>query len=283
MSAPSHPSHHRITQHLIALIEAGASLADCPWYRDGVSHRPVNAHTHARYSGINVLTLWAAADEFGYSSGPWATYKQWQTLGAQVQRGERGVPILFYKPIERASTVDSEDRDRFMIARTSRVFAAEQVKGYTLPEAPTAPAFAPIERVESLLRETQARVEHRGDKAFYNRTHDLIVMPEQARFFDQESYYAVKLHEFVHWTGVAHRCDRDITSYAFEELVAELGAAFLCADLDITLTPRDDHAGYLASWLHCLTSDPLALTRAASLASRAAAFICDFEPKTSQP
>lgn len=270
------------TQHLIRLIEAGASLSDCPWYRDGVSHRPTNAQTQARYSGINILTLWAASDELGYTSGLWATYKQWQALDAQVRRGESGTPVLFYKPIERRTT-DSDEPERFLLARTSRVFAAEQVDGYTLPEAPTQPSFSPIDRVESLLAETEAAVEHRGDRAFYNRSKDLIVMPERGRFIDQESYYAVKLHEFVHWTGAEHRCDRDITSYAFEELVAELGAAFLCADLNITLTPREDHAGYLASWLHCLSTDPQALTRAASLASKAAAFICDFDSKSSQP
>ena len=282
MSKTSNNSHSQITQHLITLIEAGATLSDCPWHRDGVSHRPTNAQTQARYSGINILTLWAAADEAGYDSGLWATYKQWQALGAQVRRGQTGTQILFYKPIERR-VADADEPERFLLARTSRVFAAEQVDGYTLPCVPEGPVFPPLERVDTLLDQTAATVEHGGDRAFYHRGKDIIVMPKQERFIDQESYYAVKLHEFVHWTGATHRCNRDIVSYAFEELVAELGAAFLCADLNITLTPRDDHAGYLASWLNCLTTEPNALARAASLASRAANFICDFESKSSEP
>jgi antirestriction protein ArdC len=274
--------HSHITQRIIQQIEEGASLAACPWHRDGVAHRPSNAATQSRYRGINILSLWAAAEELGFSSGIWATYRQWQSLGAQVQKGQSGTPIVFYKPIQRSREEGDSDPNaakQFLLARSSRVFAAEQVDGYQSKPPLTAP-FNPLDQVEQLLQATQATVHHRGDRAFYQRSTDRIVMPTQDRFSNQTDYYAVKLHEFVHWTWSATRCNRAVDNYAFEELVAELGAAFLCADLHITLTPREDHAGYLASWLRTLTDDPQALNRAASLASKATDYLLSYSNAT---
>ena len=268
---PHRDIHKEITNKIIIMLENGQGVADCPWYSDGSITRPTNIATGNRYNGINILALWAQSIDSGYSSGKWGTYRQWQTAGAHVKRGEKSSVIVFYKPIEH--TNDAGDKERFLFARAFTVFNAEQVDGYEAPPLPGS-SMAPLEAVENVVAETGATIGHGGERAYYRPSTDAIQIPDKRRFPDTESYYAVLMHELTHWTGHKSRCDRsELKSYAFEELVAELGAAFLCADLQISATPREDHAGYLASWLEALREDSKAIFRAASLASKAAEFI----------
>lgn len=278
--------HQQVTDQIVAMIRAGQGNCVLPWQRGGVcSARPGNAVTKNAYHGINVLTLWAAALRCGFSSGLWATYRQWQSTGAQVRKGERGCAVVFYKQI--AKTAGDGEEETFLIARSSTVFAAEQVDGYAAPTTKDNEVTS-LTDVDAFIGATGAVIEHRGDVACYSPSRDVITMPTQERFIGTakcdatEGYYAVLLHELTHWTGHRRRCDRRaIRSYAFEELVAELGAAFLCADLKVSQTVRDDHAGYLAGWLTELENDKKAIFRAASLAERAVGFLNELQPDSS--
>ncbi|MBH5372266.1 hypothetical protein HZZ16_30020 [Bradyrhizobium sp. CNPSo 4016] len=179
---------------------------------------------------------------------------------------------------------NSEDeRKSRLFARATPVFNADQVDG---PEE--APIAAPVDElgdVDAFIARTEAKIVHGGNRACFIPKLDEIHMPPREAFMGSatssptEAYYSTLLHELTHWTGPAHRCDRDLSgrfgsqAYAMEELVAELGAAFLCAELGIAVEPRADHAQYLAHWLKVLTADKRAIFTAASKAGEAVAFL----------
>ena len=281
LSASRLDVYQAITGKIVAAIEAGAGEFVMPWHSFGKPiARPTNAFTGVGYRGVNVIALWAEAVLTGYGSGVWASYKQWRELGAQVRRGERGSVIVFYKPIERGADAgegDARDGQR-LVARAYQIFNAAQVDGWTpATPQPASPADV-LAFVEDFVSATGAEVRHGGEVARYLIQKDLIEIPDRNRFYGTptssptESYYAVLLHELVHWTGAKQRLDRTYgkrfgdEAYAVEELVAELGAAFLCADLEITNEPRPDHAAYVAHWLRVLERDPRALFTAARAA-----------------
>lgn len=280
--------HQVITDQIVAMMEEGVGTLSLPWQRGGAcSTRPTNSITKKPYRGINVLSLWANSLRNDFTSGVWATYRQWQSIDAQVRKGEQGAAIVFYKPVIKKTT-NGEPDEQYLLARGSTVFAAEQVDGY-IPAVPKDNEVKTDRSLDAFVTSTGAVIEHHGDMACYSPKRDIITMPAQVRFVATddgdatEGYYAVLLHELTHWTGHKSRCDRSaIRSYAFEELVAELGAAFLCADLRVGTTVRDDHAGYLASWLSELKNDKKAIFRAAGLASRAADFLHGLQLTTKQ-
>jgi antirestriction protein ArdC len=273
--------HTAVTNAIIQTLETGeAGQWTCPWHRRG-GGLPVNALTGKRYRGINTLSLWAGAQAAGYSDDRWATYKQWGELGAQVRRGERSTLVVFWKDLGRDEGED--DKPRF-VARASYAFNAAQVEG--APEAgeplPASEWHLP-EVFAGFVARTGARVTHGGDAAFYMPSEDRIVLPPRDRFPTAHGYASTALHELTHWTGAKGRLDRDLTgrfrtqAYAAEELVAELGAAFLAAELGLEAEPHPTHASYLASWLKLLKSDPKAIFTAASAASRAASYLASLQ------
>lgn len=285
-NAPTH-AHKTITDQIVDQIEAGAPDFVMPWHVPQYLGRPANALTAKPYRGINVVALWADSLRHGYLSGVWATYRQWSDVGAQVRKGSHGAPIVFYKPASSRTAKPAPDDDgdtsskRRLILRTSIVFNQDQVEGWSPPDDPSPSHIAPHQRADTVVRQTGVQVRHGGHVAAYDRTHDHILMPEPTAFqgtptsTPTEAYYATLLHELVHWTGGQLRLDRRFgqfgdEAYAFEELIAELGAAFLCADLGVTNVPRADHAAYIASWLKALKHDGRALFRAAALADLAA-------------
>jgi antirestriction protein ArdC len=290
-----HDVYEAITDRVIAAIEAGAGEWQMPWHRSGVS-RPVNAHTKKPYRGVNVVALWASAEAYRYSSGFWATYKQWRELEARVRKGERASLIVFWKELER-EVEDEETGERehkkTLFARASWVFNADQVDGWTPPAAPARNLVQALDHAEAFTAATGADVRHGGDRAYYRRSTDHVQMPVRERFTGSdtstptEAFYATLLHELTHWTGHESRLDRDLSgrfgneAYAMEELVAELGAAFLCADLAIANTPRPDHAAYIANWLEVLKRDKRAIFTAARKASQAADYLASLQPKPS--
>lgn len=237
---------------------------------------------------MNVIALWVAAQEQGYSSDRWATYKQWQELGAQVRKGERSSQVAFWKVSDPATSDgaeaegdDQQETRRPILARGYAVFNAAQVDNDPAPITAPLPARPEIERIEeaeAFFAAMQADVRHGGARAFYRPTSDHIQMPPFEAFRDAVAYYATLSHEVTHWTGAKSRLDRDLTgrfgseAYAAEELVAELGAAFLCADLNLANEPRPDHAAYVSSWLKVLREDSRAIFTAASKAQQAADF-----------
>ena len=290
--------HQHITDKIVSAIERGAGDFRLPWQRatDSIV-RPVNIASKKAYRGVNVVALWAYAEELGYSSGVWGTYKQWAEAGAQVRKGEKAAFVVFYKELEFAAdpeTGETETATR-LFARATPVFAAEQVDGHQVPVIDASPAtvITPIEQAEAFVAATGATIHHGGGRAFYRPSTDSIQLPPREAFVGTdtstpaESYYATLCHELIHWTSHESRCNRQLgkrfgdQAYAMEELVAELGAAFLCADLRITDAPRTDHAQYLASWLAVLKADKKAIFTAASKASEATAFLAAVQP--SQP
>jgi antirestriction protein ArdC len=280
--------HQHITDKIISAIERGAGEFRLPWHRSaGNIMRPINIASKKPYRGVNVLALWAAAEEKAYTSGVWGTYRQWSEAGAQIRKGEKSTYIVFYKEITVAADDDSIDKtDTHLFARATPVFAAEQVNGWTPPtiDAP-ATVITPIEQAEAFVAATGATITHGGSRAFYRPATDSIQIPPREAFIGTatsspaEAYYSTLLHELTHYSGHETRCNRQLgrrfgdDAYAMEELIAELGAAFLCADLRITDEPRADHAQYLSHWLTILKADKKAIFTAASKASEAAAFL----------
>ena len=282
--------HQHITDQIIAAIESGAGEFRLPWHRSaGNIMRPVNIASKNAYRGVNILTLWATADAKGYTSGTWGTYKQWAEAGAQVRKGEKSAYIVFYKEIT-VGTDDSDEADTRLFARATPVFAAEQVDGFTAPVIETpATVIPPIERAEAFVAATGASITHGGNRAFYRPSTDSIQLPPREAFIGSptstaaEAYYSTLFHELVHLSGHESRCNRQFGkrfgdhAYAMEELVAELGAAFLCADLGVTDAPRADHAQYLDHWLTVMKSDKKAIFTAASKASEAVTFLASLQ------
>ena len=289
--------YKRVTQQIIDAIEAGAGAASyrMPWHNWGQSAScPTNATTGRAYRGINILLLWAAAQAQGFSSGRWATYRQWTAAGAQVRKGAKATPIIFWKASIGAPSCadDYEDtgtRPGRLIARTYFVFHGDQVEGADPQPQRTLTVTETLTGAAQFIGRTGVQIRHGGDRAYYAPSIDQIWLPQHAQFRDLESYYAVLAHELVHWTGAKHRLDRRLdgrfgdAAYAFEELIAELGAAFLAAHLGLSIEPRPDHAVYIASWLKVLKSDPKAILTAASKAQQAADYLLDLTTKAAQP
>jgi antirestriction protein ArdC len=284
-------THQTITEKIVAAIEAGVGDYRMPWHRHGTSiSRPINASTGKSYQGANVIALWAEAFLRHFSSGYWATYRQWGTLGAQVRKGARGATIVFYKAIEEP-VQDSEGEKGGeapkprLVARTSWVFNAEQVEGWSPPTVTKPNEVEVREHAEAFIAATRADIRYGGDRAFYSVPGDYIGLPHPEQFVATETssatecFYSVHLHELVHWTGAARRLARVLRgrfgddAYAMEELVAEFGAAFLCADLQIANEPRLDHACYVSSWLDVLNRDRNALFTAANKANAAIGYL----------
>lgn len=283
--------HQEITDRIVAAIETAGEFR-LPWIKakGGSFARPVNIASGNLYNGVNIVSLWVSALASDYSSNIWGTYRQWQERGAQVRKGEKSSLVVFYKELtveqRNEETGETGTAERLM-ARASHVFNAAQVEGFTIETEtlPDSPIFDPIERAEQFAKSTGARIEETGDRACYIPSADTIRMPERRRFTETETttpaegFYSTLCHELVHWSGAKSRLDRDLIgrfgseSYAVEELIAELGAAFLCSDLAITPEPRADHACYIANWLKVLKDDKRAIFTAASKASQAASWL----------
>jgi antirestriction protein ArdC len=248
--------------------------------------------TGEAYRGVNVLLLWGAAMASGFRQPRWMTYRQAQDNGGQVRKGERGSCVVYAGRITRDGEPDADGEAgevSIPFMRGYTVFNVEQIDGlgaewFEAP-APERPEPARDARAEAFFAAQGATVGHGGGRAFFHRGEDRIQMPDRAAFADAEGYYATLAHEFTHWTGHASRLDRTFgkrfgdRAYAVEELVAELGAAYVCAHLGLSATPREDHAAYLAEWLHVLKADKRAIFTAASAAQAAA----DYLAKRAEP
>lgn len=266
-----------------------AALEDCeawerPWVTDGAnSPRSING---TQYSGINYMLL-SIVGGF-HTSQLFGTYKSWQAKSAQVRKGERGNMVIFWKWIERKNK-DSGELERFPFLRYYNVFAAEQVDGFDLDgylaeqkaKMPNkAQSIASADKAVKLyLAQEGLELRNGGARAYYAPTDDYIHMPAREAFKSTDGYYSTLFHECGHSTGHKSRLDRDLTgrfgneAYAFEELIAELCAAFTCNRLGIVDEPRADHAPYIKSWLKALKNDKRAIFTAASLAKKASQYI----------
>ncbi|NTF10641.1 DUF1738 domain-containing protein [Agrobacterium rubi] len=286
----------RITDKMIAALDEGVRPWVQPWnskHLTGRVSRPLR-HNGEPYSGINVLLLWSEAVARGYASSTWMTFRQAQELGANVRKGETASMVVYANRISKTET-DAEGREierDIPFLKAYSVFNIEQIDGLgdRYAQASGDGIVQPVERIakaDAFFAKTGAVVRHGGDKAFYAPGLDLIQMPPIEAFRDVESYYATLAHETVHWSGASHRLDRDLSKYAKdrterarEELIAELGAVFIAADLGIVpeMEPRSDHASYLASWLSVLKNDKRFIVQAAAQAQRAVGYLHALQP-----
>jgi antirestriction protein ArdC len=225
-----------------------------------------------------VLSLWCAEQVAGYGDSRWATYKQWGELGAQVRKGERSSLVVFYKDYAVETDQEGDDGRRF-VARASFAFNASQVDGAPAVEDLPTGGYYPLPAMDDLAYRTGAIIREGGEQACYVPATDEIRMPLRGRFKDGHGWASTLAHELTHWTGAPPRLARDMSArfkseaYAAEELVAELGSAFLCAQIGIACDPHPNHASYIASWLRLLRDDNWAIFRAAALASQAVEYL----------
>jgi antirestriction protein ArdC len=281
--------YSRITDKIIADLEQGVRPWMKPWNADhavGRITRPLR-HNGIPYKGINVIMLWSAAVTNGYSAPLWFTFRQAQELGANVRKGEHGELVVYADRITRTETdAKGEEVEKAIpFLKGYTVFNAEQCEGlpahyYAKAEPPVLPVQQRIETADRFFAATGADIRHGGTRAYYAPGPDHIQMPPFETFRDAESHAATLAHELTHWTKHERRLARDFgrirhgdEGYAREELVAELGSAFLCADLGITPEVRPDHAAYIASWLTVLKGDKRFIFTAASHAQRAADYL----------
>ena len=228
--------YQRITEQIIEAIEKGADQWTMPWHTS--SAIPGNAATGKPYRGVNVLTLWTTAAAKGYRSGLWATYAQWQELGAQGRKAEKSTLIVFWKFRDQSERSDEDENEnsqtskRGPLARGYNVFNADQVDGFEPPSMPALPQAERIDSADAFFTNLRADVRHGGSRAFYRPAEDFIQMPPFKIFQEPTSYYATLGHEYLHWSGAPNRLNRDLKgrfgseAYAAEELIAELGRRF---------------------------------------------------------
>ena len=279
-----------ITAKVISLMETHGANWSKPWVDTaGSSSLPTSISTGNQYTGINTVLLWAA----GRTDSRWGTYKAWTEKGCQVRRGETATHIIFFKSLGiKEKQADGSSTDKTIpLLKSFAVFCADQVDGLPVIEQAQpetdAEADARIAMALNFVARAGANIEilTGSARAYYSSTIDKIVVPAASDFIGTststpvEAFAGVVLHELVHWTGHKNRLARTFgtshgdADYAKEELVAELGATFLCADLGISTEPRADHAQYLSSWLQVLKDDKRLIIRAASQASKAAAYL----------
>lgn len=271
---PNFDIYQDITDRIVALMEEHGTDWTRPWVGDSKGSLPRSVTTQKAYTGINVLLLWGAR----YTGAEWGTYKAWKDKGAQVRKGERGTQIVYFNLIKVADKKTGEDKQIPML-KYYTVFNSSQVEGYQEAVVETPNAVEKQSVAEAFITRTKARIEHGREGAFYIPSMDVIGMPRVDLFTSTDGYYSTLLHELTHWTGASHRLDRlktggfGSTEYAKEELVAEIGSAFLCVSLGITKEPREDHAKYLNNWLRALKDDKRAIVAAAKQAQVAVDFL----------
>ncbi len=286
---PSRPDlYSRITNSIIADLQADVRPWTRPWsagHLAGRITRPLRS-TGAPYSGVNVILLWMEAVSKGYVAPIWITFRQALALDGHVRKGEHGATVVYANRIVRTETGDDgQDVERsipFLKAYT--VFNVDQVEDlpghFYATAGPTLDSIQRIAHADAFFAAIRADIRHGGAQAYYAVEPDHVQVPPFECFEDPEAYYATLAHECIHWTRHPTRLDRDFgrqswgdDGYAREELVAELGAAFLCADLGLELEPRSGHARYIASWLKLLKDDRRFIFTAAAHAQRAADYL----------
>jgi antirestriction protein ArdC len=289
--------YDEITGKILTELEAGRLPWIRPWGTAAAKAplaMPKNAATGRSYSGVNVLILWGAVVQHGYPYQSWLTFRQALALGGHVRRGEHGTNVVyadrFIPNDEKLRAGETgEDAQAIPFLKRFTVFNASQCDGLPDEVVITAPLPEPglIEpKVAALIKTSGIDFRIGGDRAFYMPAHDYIQVPPPQVFFEPINWHRTALHECSHASGASHRLNRDLSGsfgskkYAFEELVAEISAAFCCATLGIAPTVR--HADYIGSWAAVLREDNRAIVRAASQASKAADFLLGFLPTSDQ-
>ena len=272
--------YDRITRNIMEALDRGV----VPWVRPWAVSLPHNAASGREYNGVNILSCLAHQLHHGHHGSAYLTFQQAKSLGGWVRQDERGVPLVLYRDIERGAQDDGNDqqqRGRQFLARGFTVFNLEQTEGLDHVrdrlDRQRSRHFEPLEECERLIQQTGAVIRE-GGRASYSPVHDVITMPPRHSFSSGEAWYGTLFHETCHWTGAQHRLNRQLggvfgsTTYAKEELVAELGACFVAARCGIEHVSRS--ASYIDTWLEALHNDKRFIFSAAKLASQAADHLC---------
>lgn len=280
-----------VTERVIALLQQGVVPWQKPWH--GGEKMPRNLVSQREYRGVNVFLLHAMS----YESAFWLTYKQAQELGGNVRRGEKACPVVFWKWLDADNTASGQ-RKRVPFLRYYSVFNVAQCEGIKshLPKPQESKRdHHPIEAAESVVSAMPRRpeIKHGLDRAFYSPAGDYVGMPSAERFRSGEDYYSVLFHELTHSTGHESRLNRKSVSgsdghwsafgsqsHSKEELVAEMGAAFLCGHAGIVERTLENSAAYVQGWLGRLKDDPKLVVQAAAQAQKASDFILGRQPAT---
>lgn len=285
--------YERVTNRIVEELERGVRPWLQPWNAANAAgriSRPLR-HNGQPYQGINVLMLWASTETAGYTCPFWLTFQQCKELGGFVKKGEHGSPVVYASTFKKTDTGDDGEQSEQEIPflKEYTVFNAEQCEElpahyYQLAEPPKE-TIERIAQADAFFAATLADVRTGGNRAYYAIGPDYVQMPPIECFRDAESHAATLAHELTHWTRHPSRLDRDLgrkrwgdSGYAMEELVAELGSAFLCADLRITPEVREDHASYVHEWLKVLKDDKRAIFSAASPAGKAVDYLHGLQP-----
>jgi antirestriction protein ArdC len=285
-----------ITERVLALLEQGTIPWQKPWSTSAGDCLPRNLASRKPYRGVNVFLLHA----MGYGNPYWLTFKQAQALGGNVRKGERATPVVFWKWLD----VDEHDaqgkpqKERVPMLRYYSVFNATQCDGIPTPLPEGARReHTPIETAERIVASMPKRpaIAHGGDRASYSPAFDRVSMPQAETFSTAQHYYSVLFHELTHSTGHESRLNRKgvagsdgewsafgSTPYAKEELVAEMGAAFLCGQAGIVERTIDTSAAYVANWLERLRNDNRLVVTAAAQAQKAADYVLGTQHASSE-
>jgi antirestriction protein ArdC len=281
--------YQQVTNQIVAQLEKGVAPWKRPWATIGGGF-PKNSASGRCYRGMNVLLLWSAAEANGYDSNLWGTFRQWKALDGHVNKGEHGTKIVFWNVLpkmHRDRDTGEEVEEKVFVAREYTVFNLAQCGGTALDRFRVVRPignFVDFGPAEEAISATGADVRHGGNAAFFHTKNDYIQLPVKEAFASPASYYSTALHELSHWSGHESRLNRldklarfGDKSYAAEELVAELGAAFLTASLGVpNERTLDDASAYLGNWLSILKTDSKAIFTAASAASAAADYVLSF-------
>lgn len=283
--------YQAVTDRILKMLEEGT----VPWrhpIREGHGQGdawPRNLVSGFWYRGINVFLLAVTAWTKGYGSALWLTYKQAAARGGGVRKGEKSSMVVFWKKHE---TTDRETGEikAVPVLRYYNVFNAEQCEEVKLPDVPTEPAppFEPMEAAERIVAGYSPEagdgpvIAYFGTRACYQPAHDRVCLPQAGRFVSREAFYSTAFHELAHSTGHSQRLDRGLDKapvafgspdYSKEELVAEMGAAFLCAAAGISPSTIEQSAAYIAGWRRSLSEDRRLVVTAASAGQRAADWV----------
>ena len=284
MSSPTE-LRQQISQQIYDALKTG----DVPpwrrgWLNDPCAGFPTNAATKARYSGVNPILLSISGFAKGYQSKFWGTYKQFQQLGANVCHGEKGTAITFFKllTVNKNDKATGDDREKKIpLLRTYYVFNVEQTDGcdhLRVGNDDTGHDIADRhDEAEALMSATNANIRYGGNRAYFSPTTDHIQLPMRSQFPDMSEFYLTAMHELTHWSGAEARLNRKELSYGFEELVAEIGAAYTCTEIGLPITENMTGVqSYLDGWLSSIKEDPSFIFKASSHASKAADFLLSF-------
>jgi len=284
--------HQQVTDTIIQQLENGVVPWHQPWNSpDATFGLPNNYSTGNYYRGVNIMLLWTSAAKNQFCTNEWGSFKQWNEKKQTIRRGEKGTMIVYYDTMEKE--VDGEIQ-KIPFLKSSIVFNRCQLASFTaadVKDGPRSDLVSRIKAVDQFIANTGVEVEYHVGKACFTLPADKIFMPYPEFFIETptctatEGYYSTLLHELTHWTGGPERLNRKYgkeqgdKDYATEELVGELGNAFLCAGFEISVLQSGDHANYIAHWLNVLKQNKHCIFAAASQASKAVDFLHGLQPK----